>query len=591
MPTPNKDTIYVDIDDEITGIIDKLRGSNAKLVALVLPKRAGTFQSIVNMKLLKRAADGAQKNLVLITSEAGLMPLAGAAGIHVAKTLSSKPEIPMAPKGIDDEEDTIDEAGEVPDEVTADTAGDQPVGKLAGAAAAGVVGADGVETLELDDDEVPDDKLADAAKKSAVPAVAGAGAAKKAKDSKDKAKGSGKGFKIPNFGKFRTRLIIGGIVLLLVILFIIFGLIVLPKATISIKTDASNVPINTNLNLSTAATSLDTDTDTPTLPAKLASDQQTYNQQVPTTGQKNNGSKATGSVSMTAGACSGTAPADVAAGTGVTANGNTYITQDDVSFQPGIHGKQCTWEGQSSTSISAQAGGSSYNTGNGSSFSVAGRSDVSASGSANGGTDNIVQVVNQNDINNAKSKISASNDNTEKQRLQNQLKGQDQYAITQTFSASTPQTTQSAQVGAVANTVTVTEIVSYTMFGAKQNDLNTVINNNVKNQVDTSKQSVLDDGLSKAVFGVSNATATSAQLTLQTTAEVGPQLDTASIQSQAKGKKPADVKSQLQNNPDVTDVTVKLSPFWVGKVPGKTSKIHVQIAKPTTSSNSNASNP
>jgi hypothetical protein len=40
---PNRDTIYVDIDDEITGIIDKVRGSNAKIVALVLPKRAAVF--------------------------------------------------------------------------------------------------------------------------------------------------------------------------------------------------------------------------------------------------------------------------------------------------------------------------------------------------------------------------------------------------------------------------------------------------------------------------------------------------------------------------------------------------------------------
>ncbi|HVV26317.1 MAG TPA: hypothetical protein VHC21_04820 [Candidatus Saccharimonadales bacterium] len=585
MAQNSKDTIYVDIDDEITGIIDKVRGSSGKLVALVLPKRAGTFQSIVNMKLLKRAADESQKHLVLITSEAGLLPLAGAAGIHVAKTLNSKPEIPMAPKGMEEAaEETITDAGEVPDEATAQTAGDQPVGALAGPPPAD----NGVETLELPDDEVPEDApAADAAKKAAAPAAAAAAA----KKSKDKAKG-GKGFKIPNFGKFRTRLIIGGLILLLIILFIILGLIVLPKATINVKTDATNVPVNTNLNLSTAATSLDEDADTPTLPAKLASDQQTYNQQVPTTGQKNNGSKATGSVTMSAGACSGTAPADVPAGTGVTANGNTYITQEDVSFQPSVHGHQCTWDGQSSTSITAQAGGSSYNTGNGSSFSVAGRSDVSASGSASGGTDNIVQVVNQNDINSAKSKISASNDNAEKQRLQNDLKGENYYAITATFSAGTPNVTQSAQVGAVANSVTVTETITYTMFGVKQNDLKTVIDNNIKNQVDTSKQSILDEGLGNAVFGVSNASTTSAQLTLQATAEVGPQLDTNAIKEQAKGKKPADVKSQLQNNPDVTSVDVKLSPFWVGKVPGKTSKIHVQIAKPTTtSSKNNANNP
>jgi hypothetical protein len=590
MPSNSKDTIYIDIDDEITGIIDKVRTSSGKVVALVLPKRAGVFQSIVNMKLLKRAADDAQKHLVLITAEAGLLPLAGAAGVHVAKTLSSKPEIPTAPKDLEDDDEAIQEAGE-PDEPTAENAGDQPVGKLAGAAATGAVAADGVETLELDDDDVPEDTAADAAKK--VPGAAGASAAaaaKKPKDKKDKA--GGKGFKIPNFGKFRTKLIIGGIVLLVLILFIIFGLIVLPKATINVKTDATNVPVSLNLNLSTSQNTLDTSSDTPTVPAKLTSDQKTYTQEVPTTGQKNNGSKASGNVTVTNCSDDTTLPA----GTGFSSGGNTYISQQSVTV-PGSnfnsHG-ECKNDGKASVNVQAQSGGSSSNLPSGATFTISGGgSSLTAQGDTiSGGTDNVVQVVNQNDINNAKSKISASNDNTEKQRLQNNLKGSGYYAITQTFSSGTPNITQSAQVGSVANSVTVTEVVSYTMFGAKQKDLSTVVDNVIKNQIDTSKQSILDEGLGNAVFGVSNASTTSAQLTLQATAEVGPDLDTAAIQQQALGKKPADVKSQLQNNPDVTDVSVKLSPFWVGSVPKKAGKVHVQIAKPTTTkSSTNASNP
>lgn len=587
MPSNSKDTIYVDIDDEITGIIDKVRGSGGKVVALVLPKRAAVFQSIVNMKLLKRATDDSQKHLVLITAEAGLLPLAGAAGVHVAKTLSSKPEIPAVPKGLDDdEEESVAESGEAPEEITADTAGDEPVGKLAGAAAAGAVAADGVETLQLDDDDVPEE-AADAAKKAVAPSTAAA----TAKKAKDKSKG-GKKFSIPNFGKFRTKLIIAGVALLVLILFIIFGLIVLPKATISVKTDATNVPVTLNLNLSTTATSVQTDSDTPTIPAKLASDQKSYTQQVPTTGQKNNGSKASGNVTITNCSDDTTLPA----GTGFSSGGNTYISQQSVTIPASNFNshQQCKNDGKASVNVQAQSGGSSSNLPSGATFTISGgSSNLTAQGDTiSGGTDNIVQVVNQNDINNAKSKISASNDATEKQHLQNTLKGQGQYAITQTFNAGTPAITQSAQVGAVANSVTVTEVVNYTMFGAKQKDLSKLVDTNIKGQIDTSKQSILDEGLSKAVFGVNNSSATGAQLTLQTTAEVGPDLNVAGIQQQALGKKPNDVKTQLQNNPDVTSVDVKLSPFWVGSVPKKASKVHVQIAKPTTTkSSSNASNP
>ena len=92
-----KDVIYVDVDDEITSITDKIISAKATLVALVLPKRCPVLQSSVNMKILQRTTGDAGKNVVLITSEASLLPLAGAAGLYVAKTLQSKPTIPKAP--------------------------------------------------------------------------------------------------------------------------------------------------------------------------------------------------------------------------------------------------------------------------------------------------------------------------------------------------------------------------------------------------------------------------------------------------------------------------------------------------------------
>ena len=98
MNKSTKDTIYVDIDDEITSIIDKIESSNSKIIALILPKRATVLQSIVNMRLLKRASDDSGKRTVLITSEQGLLPLAGVAGVYVAKNLQSKPEIPQIPE-------------------------------------------------------------------------------------------------------------------------------------------------------------------------------------------------------------------------------------------------------------------------------------------------------------------------------------------------------------------------------------------------------------------------------------------------------------------------------------------------------------
>jgi len=571
MAATDKDTIYIDIDDEITGIIDKLNASPGKVVALVLPKRAAVFQSIVNMKLLKRAADESKKHLVLITSEAGLLPLAGAAGVHVAKTLTSKPSIPLAPQAFDDGEEMVAETDE-PEEITTETAGDQPVGTLAGLGAAAA--ADDVETVELDDDETPEDVAATPKSKDFAPPTK-----------------KNKKLKVPNFERFRLLLVVGALVLLLLIAGLIFALTALPKATINVKTDATNVPVNLNVNLATDTSSADPTSNT--IPAKLESQVKTYTQQVPTTGQKNEGNKASGTVTIT-----NCGPSDetIPAGTGFSANGNTYISQDDVSVPQSSYsfgGQKCHNDGKATVNATAQSGGSSYNLPSGASMSIASQPayTTATSGSISGGTDNVVQVVNQNDIATAKSKISTNNDTTQKQALANQLQQEGYYAITSTFSSGTPNITSSPDVGAAANSVTVTETVTYTMFGAHENDLKTLIDNAVKAQIDTSKQSILSEGLDTATFGVNNSSSSSAQLTMQATAEAGPQIDVNTLKEQAAGKKPGDVKSTIGNDPDVTGVEVKLSPFWVNSVPKKTSRITVNIAKPTTTTKSNATNP
>ncbi|MEK7059744.1 MAG: hypothetical protein AAB971_03240 [Patescibacteria group bacterium] len=567
----DKDTIYIDIDDEITGVIDKLTASKGKVVALVLPKRAAVFQSIVNMKLLKRAADSSKKSLVLITSEAGLLPLAGVAGVHVAKTLTSKPEIPSAPKAFDDSEETVaEELADGEPEVDPD----KSVGELAGAPPSD----DDVETLVLDDDDLPPEEDGAPKPKTFDPP-----------NSKNKGKKSKK-LAVPDFDRFRLLLIGGGILLVFLIFGLVFANTALPKAKITIQTDATKVNTNVNLNLSTTATTLKA-TDN-TVPAKLASVPKTYTQTVPTTGQKNNGNKASGSVTVTN--CTDS-DYSLPAGTGLSSGGNTYISQSTVSI-PASNFKsngQCKNDGKAPVSVIAQNGGTAFNLPSGASFTIAGSSFLSGSGGTiSGGTDSIVQSVNQNDINSAKAKIVA-NDAELKKALGDLLKKDKLYAIDATYTAGTPTVTTSAKVGDVANSVTVTEVVTYTMFGVKQDDLKTLVENDIKTQIDTDKQSILDNGLAKAVFNVDSISATGGQLTMSTSATAGPDLDVNTIREQAAGKKAGAIKAQLSSNPDVKSVDVKLSPFWVSNVPKKTSRITVDIAKPTStakSTNSDASN-
>ena len=88
MTTSKKDTIYIDPDDDITGIIDRVNSATSKIVALVLPKRAQVLHSSVNFRLLKRAAESKSKKLVIISVEPAIIKLAGYTKIHVASSLN-----------------------------------------------------------------------------------------------------------------------------------------------------------------------------------------------------------------------------------------------------------------------------------------------------------------------------------------------------------------------------------------------------------------------------------------------------------------------------------------------------------------------
>lgn len=577
MNSPNgngKDVVYVDVDDEITGVIDKVTSSDSKVVALVLPKRATVFQSIVNMKLLKKRADAAKKNIVLITSEQGLMPLAGTVGLYVASTLQSKPEVPDATSAVSDAPEIDDSPISMGnDDFDVSKEGKTPVGALAGTTT-GLADDDG--NIELDNSDLPDgDKTGDI---NALAAAGGSGKAAK-KGKKDKS------LKVPNFNRFRRIGIIAALVLILLIVGFFLANGVLAKAKINISTNTSTVNAAVSPTLSTNATSLDISNNV--IPAQTQQQTKTATEQVSASGKQNNGTQATGSVVMSYQACASSGslgPPTVPAGNGVSANGLTYLTQSNASFNQvgGPHGLCINYQSDP-VSIQAQSGGSQYNVGNGTSFSVAGQSGVSASGTASGGTDNIVTVVQQSDIDAATAKVKSDISggvNGVKNQLEQNLQSSGLYPIESTFYSATPSISPSVTAGTQASNVTVTESVTYTMYGAKQSDIQTLLDNSINTQIDTSKQSIQNDGLSQSSISVPTAgSGNTLDISIQTQATIGPHINLNSLKTQVEGKRTGDVKSMISQLPGVTNVQVSLSPFWVSSVPKNPAKISISYSK------------
>ena len=580
-----KDTIYIDVDDEITSIIDKVQNAQEGLVALVLPKRAAMLQSSVNMKLLKRASEKSKKNLVLITTEAGLLPLASSVGIYVAKNLQSKPEIPKVAAA----SSAIDELVKADDE--------KPEGDFDPKAAAGMAIGE-LGAVGLEDDKLPvKPELTPLAYKRASDEeepvmLDNSDKTEEKTDDKDKKEKKDKSLKVPNFERFRTWLIIGVVVIILLIIGFIFANKVLPKALVTISTKTTSVNSTLAMTLSPTTTALNTSQ--LIVPANLQQSQQTASKQVATTGQKNEGQVATGKVTFTAvvNSSGGGTPSTIPSGIGISAGGLTFITQQATIFPNHFQscGLNCyKYTATTNTNIVAQAGGTKYN--NQSTFSSSYQDQnntgtvysatANSSGTTSGGTDNNVQIVSQADITSATAAITMPVSSTIKSTLTAALKAAGFDPITSTYTAGTPATTNSANVGDAATTVTVTETITYTMFGVKDSNLNALITNSVDQQINTTKQTIQDTGLNQAAYTNFVQTSGGGTITMTTSSTVGPHLNIAALKAQIAGMKKGDLETTIEQNPGVTGVTVKYSPFWVSGTPKNISKITIVVKKAT----------
>ena len=111
----NKDVIYIEPEDDITDIILKIENSKEKIVALVPPKKAGVFRSVVNIKLIAKAGTTAEKTVVLVTVDPSILKLAAAAKLPVAKNLQTAPVVPKVTDSGEDDDTEEDELVEEED--------------------------------------------------------------------------------------------------------------------------------------------------------------------------------------------------------------------------------------------------------------------------------------------------------------------------------------------------------------------------------------------------------------------------------------------------------------------------------------------
>ncbi len=551
MAEPKKETIYIDVDDEITSIIEKLQDSDSKIIALVLPKRAAVLQSTVNMKLLKRAAQADKKNVVLITSEAALLPLAGAVGLHVAKTLQSKPTIPPAPER-KTETLTITEAAS--DDVDKPVDPKTPIGKLAGDEHLPVVEE---ETIDVDYDEA---KLAEEA------------------DEKSATKKGNKKLKVPNFEKFRLWIILGSVAGVFLIIFGIWAFVVAPKARVVLKTDTST--ISSVLNLTGSPSAKNVDKDKFIVPVSSKEQKKTDNVKVATTGQKDNGTKATGTIAVYYCPHSSSTSIDLPVGSAFSSNGVVFRTTAVVSVPASTFNGllQCNKDKSQSVAVAADLAGDKYNFSS-RAYSNADHSDVTGSGSdMTGGTSKLVKAVGQSDLDTAKQLLLEKTRTTALTELNKQFTDAVSVPFSDSLAATTQTITSAPNIGEEAEEATITLAVTYIMTGATQSDLRQLVEADVNQKIDPSKQQIQDKdtGLGKATIKLLEKKPNGdLPFEIQVQVSAGPKLDSDAIKKEIIGKRKGAAIEAIKARPGVKEVNIQYSPFWVISTPKKASKITV----------------
>jgi hypothetical protein len=549
----NKDVIYIDVDDDVTAIIGKIKSAKEKIVALVPPKRAGALQSAVNLRLLERMAKTDKKQLVLITNNQALIGLAANAKIPVAKNLQSKPEVAEVPALIVDEGDDIIDGADLP---VGDHAATVKVKD--GTQVASDPRSDAIDTTDLDIDGED--------------VAVGAAASKRAVSKTATKKGKNRP-KIPNFDSFRKKLffgIAGGVAL---IALLVWMFVFAPAATIIITAGTTPTPVSASIKLGGTAA---TDYQKGIVSSVSKQDKKDATLEFTATGQKDVGEKATGTLKV-----SRLTQSDytLPAGSSFTAtNGLVFKTDKDVVI-PASQPCFPSYCAQSATvTVTAAESGTSYNGVTGTATGPSGTTGT-FQGATAGGTSEIVKVVSADDVERAKGDLLGKSTDEEKKALAKSFTN-GEIVVDGSFTVSRGDATSSPAVGQEApnGKATLTVPTTYTIQAIPKADLDSYLKSYLNAKLDSpDTQKVYSTGINEATVGNYRQEGDTMLATVNATGSIGPKIDEAAVKDQVEGKRYGEVQQSLEAIDGIQEVDVQFSYFWVRTVPNNPNKISIEF--------------
>jgi len=558
----NKDVYYIEPEDDITDIVNRVKSSEKKIVALVPPKKMGVLRSKINLKLLYKAAKTADKAVVIITTDQALTKLSGVSGLPVAKALNSRPLMPSEiveeeaadPKDFELEE-TEPHFTEKSDNDDSDDENAEASSKNSAKMSKKSTKSNNKDEIDLNSEQLKDDS----------------------EESDEKVK------KLPSLERYRKWIILGVVGVVALIAFLVWANIFAPFAKITVAVKTTSDSFSENVSFVTKEDQADVAS------GKLYLEQVSYTDESSTefeaTGEKNEGEKAEGTVYISATTnaldyyAGKTTSVTIPSGTAATSSNKNFFTTADLT----LDFSSCDWVSgggyctqSAAVKVRAKEPGTSYNIAAGS-WQIAGGYTGKSNESTSGGTDKIVKIVTKDDIKKATENLT-SNSTESKQKLLAQINTEEMVAIEASYKidaedpVSSPKEGEAIEDGKKAK---LTAKTTHKIYVVDRTKIDEFIKAKYSAKL-TNDQILHSTG--SPFFERYLETDKEITAKLKTTVKTGPDVTEAIVLEKSKGKKIGEVQSLIKSINGVQDVTIEKSVPWMSSVPSDENKIEIKIS-------------
>lgn len=597
--------VYLEPDDEITGVIDRMKASNSFAIVLVMPRGSALAQSVVNLKLLKRSAEDLEKEVALVATDRITRNLASQVGITVYSKISeaekarpvqsttrqTSEENDTSPSGIkintysrytgpDPElgerkhfglgksiEATI-EAAAVEAEVDSETEAENPSALFRSKS----IGSEAMVRSESPQEKVVNEiNIEEDISPAKNLQVASVNTQKKedamAPRSFVRRSSAGKGKKV-------IALTVG---VLLVVAVVSYFFVPYASASIQLKTEDYNKAVAVSVNRDTKAI----DVANKLVPGTVLDLEKELTKSFPTTGQKDMGEKAHGKINLS-NSYDQTAHS-YRQGTKLSSGGKSFIADNDFSVGGAaaslVGGKLSLIPGDGSVSVTAENAGESYNLPTAANYTIdsAPPQIVGKGEQMTGGVTKIIKTVTDSDLAAAQSSLTDELTLQVKKAVEDDAtKGGDVFSDG-AFSSAIISIADSKNVDDEADSFDATLKIKGSALVYKEQDVRDLIIAAAKN--DLGSKMLVNPEKSEVEYTVGDISKDFSALAVNATLKgrVSAKLSASDIQQKIRNKTKASAENILASNENIEKVELNISPKKLNRTPLLASRITVKF--------------